>query len=468
MDWHQLLTDERKRPSTKMPGDSRSAFESDYDRIIYCSAFRRLQHKAQVFPLERRDFVRTRLTHTLEVSTLGRSFGKDVAEKLQEKGIKYFVDNKNTPYDIAYIISSACLIHDVGNPPFGHFGECAIQNWFTNWLNSNTKIKNELTTPQIFDLVKFEGNAQSFRILTKLQYLIDDNGLNLTLATLSALLKYPRLSENVYLLKENVVQKNSENQKKVSYKKHGCFQSEKEMFSLVTEKTGLNDCRHPLAFLMEAADDIANSAADIEDAFKKKAITFERIFDSFRSSLGEKHSVVEMMYKFYHESKAKHYPEPEAIVIQRMRLLLQGRMFRSCVEVFVSNHDQIIEGKFDLDLISNTIDESKDIYKNLINLAEENVYSDYDVISLELIGKQVINGLLDFFVPAILSDQCNDIKKEMGKYYNIISPNFKFIMENYSEQSIYNKIQLATDFVCGMTDSYALDLYQKLSGYKIV
>ena len=469
MDWNQLLNSERMRVSTRIEGDSRSAFESDYDRIIYCSAFRRLQDKAQVFPLEKYDYVRTRLTHSLEVASLGRSFGKDVAEKLEIRKEKYFVDNPCVKYDIAHLVSSACLVHDVGNPPFGHFGETAIQSWFSKFL-STEKYQGKLKPEQEIDFLKFEGNAQSLRILSRLQFLIDENGLNLTYATLSSMLKYPRKSTEVYEFEGSKV-KNIFDDKtlkhKVSYKKHGCFQSEVNVLSKVKESTGIKESRHPLAFLVEAADDIANSAADIEDAYKKKAISYQLIIDKFNENLGGGNLVVSTMNKYFKESQKLSYTEPEAITIQRLRAHLQGKMLRSCVDVFVDNYDNIMNGSFDSDLISRTKDDSKEIYKTLLEIAKERIYNNNDVIMLELVGSRVIDGLLNIFAPAILSEQCNNIKSELGKYYSIISPNFRFVIENYSDKDLYSKLQLASDFICGMTDSFALDLYQKLSGCKL-
>lgn len=264
MDWNSLLNADRMRKSTRVEGDSRSAYESDYDRIIYCSAFRRLQDKAQVFPLEKYDYVRTRLTHSLEVASLGRSLGKDVSEKLESSGVKYFIENPYVKYDIANIVASACLVHDVGNPPFGHFGETAMQSWFTNFLSKDL-YKDKLSLGQKIDLLKFEGNAQSFRILSRLQFLIDENGLNLTFASLTSMLKYPRSSVEVYKVTDDRIDKlleEKELESKVSYKKHGCFQSELATFEKVKQLTGIGNCRHPLTFLVEAADDIANSEAD--------------------------------------------------------------------------------------------------------------------------------------------------------------------------------------------------------------
>ena len=470
MEWGKLVNGERMRHSTQLPEDSRSPFESDYDRIIYCSAFRRLQDKAQVFSLEKQDYVRTRLTHTLEVASLGRSFGKDIGDKLAKKNVKFFLSNDSVKFDIAAIISSACLIHDVGNPPFGHFGEYAIQNWFEKWFKKNDFYLKQMKDKEILDFLKFEGNAQSFRILTKLQYLIDGNGLNLTFAVLSTLLKYPRISTEVYKLENSKAEplySKTKLKNMVSYKKHGCFQSEVDTFKKVKEKVGIKDFRHPLAFLVESADDIANSAADVEDAFKKKAIDYSKIYSSFKKALGNKHDIVKNMNRYYRESKVQKYPEPEASVIQRLRALLQGRMFRSCISVFLQNYESIIEGEYDCDLISQANDDSQLMYNTLMDLACDNVYCNNNVISLELVGLKVINELLDIFVPAILSEQCNEIKSEMGKYFNLISPNFRFVMNNYTEETLYNKLQLATDFICGMTDSFALDLYQKLTGYRI-
>ena len=453
-EWESLLSGERCRPTQKAPDDGRNEFERDYDRIIYSSAFRRLQDKAQVFPLEMGDYVRTRLTHSLEVASLGRSMGVDIVRTLVKKG--RMAETYQESYSdavVSNIISSACLVHDIGNPPFGHFGETAIQDWFKAFFPKN--LVPELTAGQKLDFTKFEGNAQAFRILTRLQFLSDEHGLNLTYATLATLMKYPRNSGEV--------------RKKpgASYKKNGYFSSEAEQFGVVQKATGMGDYRHPLAFLLDAADDIAYSAADVEDGIKKGVVSW----DQFMSLLAEDQSscvvkcreAVEFNYKKYVDDRK--FPEPQLNAIQNFRICAQSMMLRESLNVFLDNYDAILEGTFDSDLISQS--EAKGLYDLLMKIGRNHVYNAKQVLTLEVAGYEVIKGLLDMFVYAMLSENYNKGNTFENRIYQLISPNFRYVFEKWTKQDTYAKIQLVTDFVSGMTDFYALDLYQKLSGNKI-
>ncbi|WP_259343660.1 dGTP triphosphohydrolase [Oceanobacillus picturae] len=244
--------------------DLRNDFDDDYARLIFSSAVRRLQDKAQVFPLDSSDFVRTRLTHSHEVSTLGRSLGISIEENL----IKDKKLNARHKGKLSALLAVVGLIHDLGNPPYGHFGEAAIQRYFSNWFTNNTKGKvvcKTLKAEQVGDFTNFEGNAQTFRLLSKLNNLKDEYGYNLSAASLASILKYPRSS--IEGNKNSKVRK--ANNLGVSYKKFGYLQSESIRFQEVKRYTEIDKYRHPASFLLEAADDIAYSAADIEDGCKK-------------------------------------------------------------------------------------------------------------------------------------------------------------------------------------------------------
>lgn len=453
--WESLLSDGRIRSTNKSPEDGRNEFERDYDRIVYSSAFRRLQDKAQVFPLEMGDYVRTRLTHSLEVASLGRSMGVDVARKLvKEKRMNEKYKDSYSDAVFSNILSSACLIHDIGNPPFGHFGETAIQDWFKTFFQDN--LLPELTPEQKLDFMKFEGNAQAFRILTRLQFLSDEYGLNLSYATLATLMKYPRSANEVGL------------KRGVSYKKHGYFQSESDQFSKVKAATGMGEFRHPLAFLLEAADDIAYSAADVEDGLKKGVINWDQFMSLLESNdsecVTECRKAVKDSYDKY--LKVRKFPEPQLNAIQNFRICVQSMMLRESLNVFLANIDAILEGQFDEDLIGQS--KAKDLYKLLIKIGVNHVYNAKQVLTLEVAGYEVIKGLLDMFVRAMLSENYNKPKTFENRLYQLISPNFRYVFENWTNKDTYAKIQLVTDFVSGMTDFYALDLYQKLSGNKMV
>jgi dGTPase len=267
--WQRFTSVERLRPTRvtgPTPLDARTEFENDFDRVIFSSSFRRLRNKAQVFSLEPHDFVRTRLTHSIEVSTIGRSLGEGAAAALQER---YPALHILSPRDVGAIVATACLLHDIGNPPFGHSGEKAIGGWFA--LNTESGMKLKLGDDQEkFDVTMFEGNAQAFRIATRLQWSGQDFGMNLTVATLSTLIKYPCASNRVQPSGPKPL------------KKFGYFKADAPTFQTVRSLTGLGDGvrRHPLTYLMEAADDIAYATGDIEDVLKKGFVDYETIRES--------------------------------------------------------------------------------------------------------------------------------------------------------------------------------------------
>ena len=274
MEWEKLLTDSRigeKTTSKQKEQDSRSEFQKDFDRIVFSPAFRRLQDKTQVFPLPESDFVHTRLTHSLEVSCVGRSLGNLVGETVIERNP--LLKNKFTKFHFGEIVAAACLAHDIGNPPFGHSGEDAIAEFFRsgNGYKFKSKIKD---VKKWTDLIQYEGNAQGFRIVTKLQNPKLRGGLRLTFSTLAAVTKYPR---------ESIVNVRSKVLLNKAYRKYGFFQAEKDLFKEVAEETGLNCqkglnnywwCRHPLTFLVEAADDICYRVMDLEDDFRLGFVSF--------------------------------------------------------------------------------------------------------------------------------------------------------------------------------------------------
>lgn len=277
MNWDQLLCEERQRThSISNTSDTRNEFQKDYHRIICSASFRRLQDKTQVFPLDNSDFVRTRLTHSLEVSSFAKSLG--------QTAFQYLINNKRYN-DINFAIKEKCcsilecagLLHDIGNPPFGHFGEESIRNWFKENIGefeyNKTKIDKYLDEQMINDLFNFEGNAQALRLLTKLHFLVDQNGMNLTYALLNTLIKYPVSSIEI--------DKDSED---IKYHKMGYYFAEKDLFEKITKSTGAVGCRYPLTFLLEAADDIAYKTADIEDAVKKGIISYDLLLSELKNN----------------------------------------------------------------------------------------------------------------------------------------------------------------------------------------
>jgi dGTPase len=417
--WDKLLSSERQRPTDRHKEDKRSEFERDYDRLVTSSALRRLQDKTQVFPLEHHDFIRTRLTHSLEVSAYGRSFGAEVARRIAKSR---FDDLATPERDIPTVMSTVCLAHDIGNPPFGHFGETAIRSWFESWFKKSEENRSGLSDSQQNDFLNFEGNAQGLRILSYLQCLNDDKGLNFTYGTLGSSLKYTASSLEI--------DKNRKSKQKVGY-----FTSEKELFEKIQNATGLGNARHPLAFLMEASDDIAYSTTDLEDALKKRVVEFDTIVEALETNLkGTSHFDLledrrENIQKedrkglkdIYMHRKDEGWSTREAaqIAFVNFRVAAIGAMFRSCVNSFIENYEAIMEGEFDKELI--TISDSSKLCSALKDIVDKYVYSSHSVLMVEVIGNQVIHSLLDMFVKAVTSDSREDIRTLDGKLFNLVS-----------------------------------------------
>lgn len=276
MEWSTLLSPRRERESSEKyrSSDLRSEFEKDYHRIIGSASFRRLQDKTQVFPLDKSDFIRTRLTHSMEVSSLAKSLGQNIGESIlvHKKDSSFTVQMKE---DICNILQCAGLIHDIGNPPFGHYGEAAIREWFERnlpLLTYHGTSLEELLEPQMReDFYHFEGNAQALRLVSKLHFLVDENGMNLTYALLNTIIKYPVASTKIHPESGDIREK-----------KMGYYYADRELFEDIVSETGAGNHRHPLTFILEAADDIAYKTADIEDAFVKRFLTYHSLRDELR------------------------------------------------------------------------------------------------------------------------------------------------------------------------------------------
>ncbi|MBS1169607.1 MAG: deoxyguanosinetriphosphate triphosphohydrolase [Burkholderiaceae bacterium] len=444
MDWNKLLSTKRLG---KQDGDEASApeprteFTRDYDRVIFSSAFRRLQDKTQVFPLAKSDYVRTRLTHSLEVASVGRSLGMMAADEILRKD--YSLKSIITPQDLGTIVATASLMHDIGNPPFGHAGESAIQEWFANSAIPSIKCMKKA---EVMDLLKFEGNAQGFRTLSSLQNKHRRGGMQLTCAVLGGFSKYPR---------ESFV---DESQKSgISGKKFGFMQSEAGLFEELADELGLKKkpgsgrawFRHPLAYLVEAADDISYHVMDVEDGFKGGYLTFEQI---------------EWLHKPWLDSKrlAKANAIPD---LQRraeyFRAVTIDQMIRSMIEAFRNNYDRIMDGSFD-DELADHLDKASD-FKAFKDLAKKHVYSARPVVEVEACGFEVIGGLLSAFLGAMenVADPTASEPSTKAKTILRLLPGGEV---DFAAKSAYERAVLAADYISGMTDSYAVDLYQKIRG----
>lgn len=472
--WKQILNKKRIKDykANKRGSDYRDEFENDYDRILFSASFRRLQDKAQVFPLEKLDFVRTRLTHSLEVSSIGKSLGISIGYKLVEKTKEY--EDKVTSEmveDISNILACAGLVHDLGNPPFGHFGEVAIREWFKEKLYLNEdesynfvydKYNFKLDKQEALDLMNFEGNAQGLRILTKLHFVIDRYGMNLTTGVLSAIIKYPISSLQI---------------EGSTLNKIGYYKSEEKVFKEIAEDTNIWNSRNPLVYILEAADDIAYLLGDLEDAFNKRIIShdiFKIKYEEFIKEEGYEEKTLEeslsyYLSKNYDIAKEEYgYEDPGEYALRSFIIKLNRYLKDSVIEEFINSYDEIMDGIYIGDLIGNS--KANKIALFLRSISKEYVYTNDKVVANEIVGYNIIHNLLDIFIPAVLNKNVKAYKGFDGKLYSLISKNYRFVCENNLEQNEcseeYSKLLLVTDFICGMTDSYAAHIYKEINGMK--
>ena len=479
MNWEQLLSTETQVKREVEPEDfakyPMDDLEKDYKAIISSAAFRRLQDKTQVFPLDKSDFVRTRLTHSLEVSTIARQLGimitrnatgylpddfknKDGKDKLVEK--------------IPEVLSCAGLLHDLGNPPFGHFGEVVIGDWFKNefqkeeFCYKKIAIRELLTEQMQSDLKNFEGNAQALRILSKIRNKGKSHEINLTTGVIGALIKYPTDSLHVTNKKDPDIRRH----------KLGYYLAEQETFEKVSKETGTwidekNVARHPLTFLMEAADDIAYSTADLEDALKKKMFSLKEFIAYFKGNLEDDEKAQLLIKDLERRLENVQDEESEMTAFQNWMDYARG-WFMYCVTYsFSRNYKSIMNGEFQRELIQGTFHEkSMKIFKNAM---VEFVYEQPEIVKLELSAKKIISTLLDDFIYAVIyMDETEEEYKNhqfQKKLCSLIPDNLKADYEkaktNDEGYNLYLRMLMITDFISGMTDSYAKNLYQELNAY---
>lgn len=437
MNWNQLLSTKRfgQEEYHSHRDDDRSEFQRDYDRLIFSAPFRRLQNKTQVFPLPGSVFVHNRLTHSLEVASVGRSLGVNVANRLKER-------KSETPYfdEIGAIVSAACLAHDLGNPPFGHSGEKAIATFFSE--GNVQQLKNEMSEEEWKDIICYEGNANALRLLTHQFKGRRPGGFVLTYSTLAAIVKYPYAS--IY----------SDEKKQ----KFGFFESEKRDFEKIAIELGISRSiefpnrfvRHPLVYLVEAADDICYQIMDIEDAHKLKILTTEE--------------TIQLFLNFFSEDKQKRRLETMKMVsdvneqIAYLRSSVIGQLIDECSAVFAENEKSILEGTFNSTLIKNLPIQSATAYNTCSQVAFAKIYRSSEVLDVELAGYKIILTLLEHLVGAVLSPEKAYSQQLLMR-----------IPEQYETDStsVYGKIMSVLDYISGMTDIYALDLYRKITGMSI-
>jgi dGTPase len=446
MNWEQLLSLKRQGDTSKRlrkeQDDTRLGFEVDYDRIIFSAAFRSLQDKTQVIPLSKTDFVHTRLTHSLEVSVVGRSIGRLVGKKIIEKYPYLQEVHGFHMNDFGAIVAAASLAHDIGNPPFGHSGEKAIGEYFS--IGNGKQWKEQLSDKQWQDLIDFEGNANGFSVLTASRPGIE-GGLRISYATLGAFMKYP---------KESLPKKPTKN---IADKKYGFFQSDKEFFQdvaselgMISNKTG-NDVgfeRHPLAYLVEAADDICYTIIDFEDGINLGLVSEDYALEYLIKLV--KDTIDTAKYKTLTTREDR---------ISYLRALAIGNLINDAVRVFVENEELILQGKFPYALT----DKSK--YKaqmdDIIKLSVKNIYQSREVIEKELKGYQIINTLLDKFITAYN----NQHEGKMTSYDKLL---LQILPEKHhlEKATLYDRLLHICHFISLLTDGNALLYYQNIVGFK--
>ena len=457
MDWTTLLNSERPRTSTS-PGDHREEFERDYDRSVFSTSVKRLQDKAQVFPLDPHDAVRTRLTHSLEVSTVARGLARKICRELGDKL------NPGQDRQVEAIAATCGLLHDLGNPPFGHSGEDAIRQWFAN-TQGETNLRGIGANEQLVqDFLRFEGNAQTLRIVSKLQFLADYHGLNLTFGTLSALMKYSAPS--------HLADAGSTDSARL---KPGYFASENELVARIRQATGTGESRNPITLIVEAADDATYSVADIEDGIKKGILSWAKLRGILES--GDKASarlVEEILLRTDAILRAGQPTPlldlPDDVFGSAFRTAAIGVFLEIASQAFADHEAEIMAGTFQKDLMTATA-ESAALMKLLKKgVGRAFIYNTPSTLKLELMGRKVIQDLLGLFwegIAALPLDGEPSPREFAGKLGSLVSANYRRVFTHFVSDSElpekYHRFQLLTDYICGMTDSFAQRLHAELT-----
>ena len=442
MEWKQLISNKRFGQEHKHAErhDDRSEFKRDYDRLIFSSAFRRLQNKTQVFPLPGSIFVHNRLTHSLEVASVGMSIGNDISRRVIQKQ----PDLKDTLVEeIGTIVSAACLAHDLGNPPFGHSGEKAIQTFFSE--GPGLKIKPMVSSEFWDDITHFEGNANAFRILTHRFKGRRQGGFVMTYSMLASIVKYPFASS----LAGN-------------HGKFGFFASEAESYRKIADELGiscksapgepLKYARHPLVYMVEAADDICYEIMDIEDSHKLKILSYAEtehlLLSFFDEDIQQK-----IRQRIIDEELTD---ENEKVVYMRASVI--GKLENECVAAFLSHEEEILAGTFEGSLIDHISERQKKAYKECEKKSYSKIYQSKPVLDIELSGYQIMATLMKVFVEAAVNPSRFYSKQLLRR----VSSQYDIENENLEE-----RIMAVLDYISGMTDIYALDIYQKINGISL-
>jgi len=463
--WIQRLNGNRRKPradgkSGRKEYETRTEIERDFDRILFSTPVRRLADKTQVFPLERNDSVRTRLTHSHEVSNLARSIGTTLVHSY---GIAN--DIENAARNIPALLAAIGLVHDLGNPPFGHQGEGAIRTWFAenSWV---LNLPEEMDEPLKQDFLAFEGNAQTFRLVTKLQVLNDDFGLDLTYATLASLMKYTTSS-------------NERDDSIACRKKHGFFASEARIAEETLKNVGISlGKRHPLAYVMECSDDIAYAVLDVEDAVKKGLASFSDLSAYLNSRNSDSlikdvvHTSTKKHQEYRNNATALSPSELNDISMQRFRVEAIGKMVAAATKAFCENQESCLMGECVSPLLE--LSDAAHLRDSLQEFARKHAYNHRSVLEVELQGFNILQDLMDMLWVAIVdrkdrSDLSSKRLDPFSRYaYSRISENYRRVFESPTNimPTAYKEAQLLTDMISGMTDSFALSLHSELCKYR--
>ena len=467
VNWSDLLNEGRRKKegsgsTATSNSDSRTEIERDHDRILFSTAVRRLADKTQVFPLDKNDSVRTRLTHSHEVSNLARSIGTVLA-------FKHSVASSvpDSQRNLPAICAAIGLVHDLGNPPFGHQGESAIQSWFRDHKDIVLEPLAGYSEQLSQDFLKFEGNAQGFRLVTRLQLLNDNFGLDLTYATLAAMMKYPTSSDSL-------------SDESIATKKHGFFASEQSIAETVLQRAGLSrGWRHPLACVMEACDDIAYVVLDAEDAVKKGLASVSDLY-AFLRHHGKDDPMTERVvresekkHKEYREKANLSPAELNDVSMQRFRVFAVGELVNTATDTFVQNETFFRSEATKLSLLAHS--KGDVLRRSLKDFAFRHAYQNRSVLRVELQGYNVIRGLMDMLWAAIVNrDPAKGVKSLRNCpftrfVYGRISENYRRAFEDPPPEIAqlperYRECLLLTDMISGMTDSFAVDLHEELLG----
>lgn len=450
MNWQTLFSNKRLGSSNRETDHIRGDYMRDYDRLVFSSQFRRLQDKTQVFPMPGSVFVHNRLTHSLEVASVGRSLGRAIGEKISEKHHDKLDETAHDFYrfELSAVILTACIAHDIGNPPFGHSGEDAIRTYFQELSGEHLqKISSQLTDNQFNDFKNFEGNANAFRILTTIFQKI---GLKLTYTTLASIIKYPSDSSSGFNKKTGLI----------STKKSGYFDAEIKYIKAISEALGIDVldaekniyARHPFVFLVEAADDICYRIIDLEDAYRLGIISLEEaqhlLMPFFEGTSTEAYIAKQM--EDIEDGKQK---------LSLLRAMLINLLTNKCTEVFFEHEEAILNGTLNKPLIDLLDEKTIALIKNIDTISIKKIYNHQSVIEIEIAGYHVIGGLLKEFVTAVLEPNSSKSKKML----KLIPSQFGINTDN----DLYQNILGVVDFISGMTDLYAVDLYRKITGIQI-